>query len=867
MIVAEPSREVVGNGPLARGRVVVLWEGQPHIETGPDREITDINSDGKRQSIAPGDEDQSPTDLDATTTADDSDQTTGATASSGTSDPGDAGSGDDASDHGNGATGSNGHDTGEPAVTTQMATIDAPAPVEEPAPTPDPADPASGPTGADEPPVTTQLPVVEAPVEPAPAPTAGPPVPPGIEEPPVTTQMPVVDVPPPPLGPAIPSGERPAAFPSGERPAAYASGERPAAYSSGEFTTASTTVASGERPAASGEQPAGGGPSGERPRHFKSGSFEAETGEGTPREIPKVLALVVPGVLLVLLIVAWAVDTATHSGQVLRNVELAGTSVDGTKEDELPQLVAGLAEDMGARKVTLTSGDLVYETTAAELGLKVDETATVDATMDAGRGSAIFVRPFQWVGSFFSSRQVDLDLTVSEGTTAETLQRLQGADHLQPVEPQIALTAAGFTVTPGEPGTGIHAEQVASDLLAAAEASPDGGAIEIDAAPQEQAPTFSDEQAQELADRANEMTADGITLKAGDDPRPVPVPAQTLRGWLGQTVTDGQLDLAFNTEAATQALPGLMAAVATEPKNATVRMGANGQPEIVPAENGVTCCGENSAELIWTGLRDGQAEVKLEAAVAEPEWTTAEVEAWKVVGPVGGNRGWQNSQELTSGQPAGFTTYHGAGETRNINIEKIADDVRGAVIPPGGEFSINDHVGTRTYAKGYVDAGAISQGLHVQEVGGGISQFATTMFNASFFAGFDILEYQTHSEHFSRYPPGREATMGIPGSGPDLRIRNNSPYGVLIWTSYTPTSITVTFYSSPHGTAVQSGISETQNGVCRIVTTTRTRTYPDGTSEQDTFKSQPYRPEGKRCDGSVIPPPAPPGSTPPPPNG
>jgi vancomycin resistance protein YoaR len=837
-----------------------LWEGQPHIATGPSREIRNINSDGKRQGIAPGDEDQSPTALDATTTADDSDQTPGAEASSGTSDPGDPESGASASDHGNGATGTNGHDTGEPAVTTQMATIDAPAPVDEPAPAPTP-DPAE----AADPPVTNQMPAVDAPApaepKPAePAPTAGPPVPPGIEEPPVTTQMPVVDVPPPPAAPTLPSGERPAAFPSGERPAAYGG--------SGEPTTATGTIASGERPSAyaSGESPAAGGPSGERPRHFKSGSFEAETGEGTPREIPKVLALVVPGVVLALLIVAWAVDTATHSGQVLRNVELAGTSIDGTKEDELPGIVGGLAEDMGTRKVTLTSGDLVYETTAAELGLKVDETATVDAAMDAGRGSAIFVRPFQWVGSFFSPREVDLDVTVSEGTTAETLQRLQGADHLQPVEPQIALTAAGFTVTPGEPGTGIHAEQVASDLLAAAEASPDGGPIEIDAEPQEQAPTFSDEQAQELADRANEMTADGITLKAADSA--TPVPAQTVRGWLSQTVTDGQLDLAFNAEAATQALPALMANVAKEPQNATVKMGANGQPEIVPAVNGVTCCGENSAELIWAGLRDGQAEVELEATVAEPEWTTAEVESWKIVGPVGGNRGWQNNQELTSGQPAGFTTYHGAGETRNINIEKIADDVRGAVIPPGGEFSINDHVGTRTYAKGYVDAGAIREGLHVQEVGGGISQFATTMFNAAFFAGFDILEYQTHSEHFSRYPPGREATMGIPGSGPDLRIRNNSPYGVLVWTSYTPTSITVTFYSSPHATAEQTGISETQNGVCRIVTTTRTRTYPDGTSEQDSFKSQPYRPEGKRCDGSVIPPPAPPGGTTlPPPTG
>ena len=48
------------------------------------------------------------------------------------------------------------------------------------------------------------------------------------------------------------------------------------------------------------------------------------------------------------------------------------------------------------------------------------------------------------------------------------------------------------------------------------------------------------------------------------------------------------------------------------------------------------------------------------------------------------------------------------------------------------------------------------------EIGGGVSQFATTMFNAAFFAGLDIDEYQAHSEYFDRYPCGREATMGYP---------------------------------------------------------------------------------------------------------
>jgi vancomycin resistance protein YoaR len=171
----------------------------------------------------------------------------------------------------------------------------------------------------------------------------------------------------------------------------------------------------------------------------------------------------------------------------------------------------------------------------------------------------------------------------------------------------------------------------------------------------------------------------------------------------------------------------------------------------------------------------------------------------------------------------------------------MADLVRGAVIPPGGAFSINDHVGERTAEKGFVGAGAIRDGLHVTEIGGGVSQFATTLFNAAYFAGLQIDSSQAHSEYFDRYPRGREATMGFPA--PDLAFTNNTPYGIMIWTSYTQSSLTVTLYSTPYGTAEQTASVDGTAGRCTTVTTTRTTTYPDGHQEQDKFTAR-YRPSG-----------------------
>ena len=140
-----------------------------------------------------------------------------------------------------------------------------------------------------------------------------------------------------------------------------------------------------------------------------------------------------------------------------------------------------------------------------------------------------------------------------------------------------------------------------------------------------------------------------------------------------------------------------------------------------------------------------------------------------------------------------------------------------------------------------------------RSVGGGVSQFSTTLFNAAFFAGLEIDEYMAHGLYISRYPYGREATLSYPS--PDLKIRNNTPYGVLIWPTYTDTSVTVSLFSTKYITAVQSSQNETQYGaVCTAVTTYRTRTWVGtGKTAVDSFYALYGPAEGVQCDGTTIP--------------
>ncbi|GAA1840110.1 VanW family protein [Asanoa iriomotensis] len=143
-----------------------------------------------------------------------------------------------------------------------------------------------------------------------------------------------------------------------------------------------------------------------------------------------------------------------------------------------------------------------------------------------------------------------------------------------------------------------------------------------------------------------------------------------------------------------------------------------------------------------------------------------------------------------------FTTKFtgGLNEPRVKNIVTVAKKVDGAVVKPGETFSLNGYTGWRGYEQGYVDAPVIDNNKLVPAVGGGISQFTTTLFNASYYAGLKDVEHKPHSFYISRYPSVIESTIFWPNL--DLKFQNTTPYGMVIDTSYTNDSITVSMWST-----------------------------------------------------------------------
>jgi vancomycin resistance protein YoaR len=128
------------------------------------------------------------------------------------------------------------------------------------------------------------------------------------------------------------------------------------------------------------------------------------------------------------------------------------------------------------------------------------------------------------------------------------------------------------------------------------------------------------------------------------------------------------------------------------------------------------------------------------------------------------------------------------------NIKRAAEVINGTIIGPGETFSLNGLTEPRDAAHGYIEAGVIQDGHASRDVGGGVSQVATTTYNAAYFAGMTDVVHKPHSFYISRYPPGREAT--VVGGPVDLKWRNDTPGGVLVQTVWTPSTLTVRIWGT-----------------------------------------------------------------------
>ena len=136
-------------------------------------------------------------------------------------------------------------------------------------------------------------------------------------------------------------------------------------------------------------------------------------------------------------------------------------------------------------------------------------------------------------------------------------------------------------------------------------------------------------------------------------------------------------------------------------------------------------------------------------------------------------------EEAFPDELASYTTrYDPSNKNRGNNLTISAEKIDGTIIMPGEVFSYNQTVGERTIAAGYKEAGAYAGGKVVQDVGGGICQTSSTLYNAALLANLEIVDRSNHQFLTSYVAAGRDATVSW--GSIDFQFKNTRTYPIKI---------------------------------------------------------------------------------------
>lgn len=489
-----------------------------------------------------------------------------------------------------------------------------------------------------------------------------------------------------------------------------------------------------------------------------------------------VVAAIVAGAVVALVGVLYLVGYLMAGDRLPKEAQIAGVAVGGLSTAEATQKLQTELGDRATAPIAVTAGDEKGTVTPADAGLSVDWAASVE---QAGGGRSLDPRHIWRVltGGSQTDPVIDFDgekLQAAVAAVAKDVDR-------EPENAQLAFDDGQVEQTGGKKGVSLDQDEAAAAIEAAYLVSDEP--VELPAQVTE--PEITTAEVAELATSYAKPAVSGpISVTAGAAGRFTVTPSM-----IGDSITfvpvDGTLKPQLDADKLRKVADDAVSEVElTKPKDATVKL-VDGKPKVVPAVNGTTVTAANLAATVEPLLlKTGKArtgEVELTGAKAKSSTEDAEKLGIKKV----------------TGR---FTTYFPYATYRNVNIGRAAELINGTVLEPGDTFSLNGIVGERTAKNGFVEGYIIQGGKFKKELGGGVSQSATTTYNAMFFAGLKDIQHQPHTLYIDRYPPGREATVAWPSL--DLKFQNDTDYGVLVQaytTDATPSSkgsITVKMWST-----------------------------------------------------------------------
>ena len=594
-------------------------------------------------------------------------------------------------------------------------------------------------------------------------------------------------------------------------------------------------------------------------------------------------------IALALVIIGGVVDLGASFGKIHPGVKVYGVEVGGMSQDEAAASLEDALSDTlndarvtvyasqdgavgdSAALVTLPSGgedgvayaeklsatDMDGDGTADKWTLKpesvgahVDGAAMAANAYLVGReGNFIAGRIGAWLGKF----NLDPVLGFNKDRMNEICDVIDKACGTKIKDSKITISDGQASVVEGNDGWLVNQDELGQLICRAVY---DGNATALVAPMQTQAMRITPDTAQRVADQVTAALTQDVTITYKDDSWTMD--EHKLADMLSQTVlapdqylkmgngtqkktkiptkdADPDFSLPYDTSAGLDASSGytLQCYVDQEKfsnylkellgskadggaKNARFDTSSGDTVKIVKSKDGQRpdrlAAGMELQDMLFGTNTDRT--IALVDTVIKPERTTEDAEAMGI------------KERLAS-----WSIGLGGSSNRIKNIRLLCKLIDGSVVAPGDTWSFNDTTGERTAEKGFETAPVIINGKHEDQLGGGICQVATCVFNAACYSGLGIVTRTNHDFYIPTYDDEGFADATVSWDVPDLEWLNDTDNYILLTADASGDNVVVSLWGTDDGRTVECDRGDWKKGTKYKTIKENDDTLPKGTTK------------------------------------
>ena len=454
-----------------------------------------------------------------------------------------------------------------------------------------------------------------------------------------------------------------------------------------------------------------------------------------------------------------AADFWLNSGKVHRGVEVGNVSLGGKTSAEARQIVRD--QVVGPLEEIDFDGPGHVTRKASAMGVSFNINETVDEAYAIGREGNVLNRLSERLRASFGGATIPPDIDYRPAKARDEVREIASQVNRPPREAEVKIYGSEVEVANSRNGYDLNVAATMASVNGAIDDMSGKASLRGDSLD----PGVTTTEAEAAAKKARGALSEQLVLRAeGESWMVTP---DRLGSALDVTKQEGKIDVSLDRDRLDGVLTNVYNDLTVKPVEASYEFGSEGHVIVKSSHKGRSVEGEKLLDAIQGGIFEGKREYEVPITVDKPRYTTAELQAKKPT-------------KLLGSYHTNYTATSDHSQARVNNLDLASHAISGTFLAPGQTFSMTDTVSDLNYEQSHV----IVNGATSTDLGGGLCQVTSTLYNAALYAGLKIVERSPHDTQLPYIRPGMDATVWFGdqyGNGElDMKFKNTTDGYILL---------------------------------------------------------------------------------------